>query len=56
MKSKLVLNGDRFDSMVETIVMSSQFRNRRSDAVTHQKTAAPTKTAVNQTPEVKKGM
>ncbi len=56
MKSKLALNGDRFDSMVETIVMSSQFRNRRADAVTQQKTAAPTKTAANQTTEPKKGM
>jgi hypothetical protein len=54
MKSKLALNGNRFDSMVETIVASPQFRNRRGDAVT-QKSSAPAKTAANQTPE-KKGM
>jgi hypothetical protein len=32
MKTNLAANGDRFDSMVETIVLSPQFRNKRTPA------------------------
>jgi len=39
MQSKLVANGYRFDSLVETIVASPQFRNKRSSGVS----AAPAK-------------
>jgi hypothetical protein len=32
MKSHLAANGNRFDSMIETVVLSPQFRNRRTPA------------------------
>lgn len=40
MQSKLVQNGYRFDSLVETIVASPQFRNKRGSQLT-QKVATP---------------
>jgi hypothetical protein len=42
MEAKLVANGYRFDSLVETIVASPQFRNKRGPEVT-EKTLAPSK-------------
>jgi hypothetical protein len=38
MKTNLAAHGDRFDSMLETIVLSPQFRNRRTPAPQQQPT------------------
>jgi hypothetical protein len=60
MQSKLALNGYRFDSLVETIVASPQFRNKRGPEAT-EKAAAPGKAARTgpgsaKIQEAKKGM
>jgi hypothetical protein len=55
MESKLALNGYKFDSLVETIVTSPQFRNRRGSDVTV-KTVAPSKAKVEiQNSQARKG-
>ena len=38
MKTNLATNGDRFDSMIETVVLSPQFRNKRTTAPPQQPT------------------
>ena len=48
METKLAANGYRFDSMVEAIVVSPQFRNKRGPE-SSEKTAAPSKASVDET-------
>jgi len=62
MEAKLAAGGNRFDSLVDAIVVSPQFRNKRGNEVT-ENTVAPTKTARTnssgekiQTATAKKGM
>jgi len=45
MESKLALNGNRFDSLLEAIVVSPQFRNKRSSE-TSAKSPAPSKASL----------
>jgi hypothetical protein len=45
MEARLVANGYRFDSLMETIVASPQFRNKRGPEVT-EKTIAPSKASL----------
>jgi len=55
MEAKLTLDNYKFDSLVETIVASPQFRNRRGTNVTV-KTVAPTKAKIEDpNNQVKKG-
>jgi hypothetical protein len=55
MEAKLALNGYKFDSLVETIVTSPQFRNRRGSDTTV-KTAAPSKAKIEtENVQAKKG-
>jgi hypothetical protein len=45
MEAKLVANGYRFDSLIEAIVTSPQFRNKRTSEVTA-KTPVPSKASL----------
>lgn len=45
MKTKLAANGNRFDSLIDAIVVSPQFRNRRSDTPAA-KSPAPSRAAL----------
>ena len=47
MQTNLAAHGDRFDSMVETIVLSPQFRNRRTPATLQQPTTQLASRKVN---------
>jgi hypothetical protein len=57
MKARLAANGNRFDSLIEAVVASPQFRNRRSTE-TAGKSPAPTRAASGstKTTQARKGM